>query len=60
MVDPFYEVNELFFEALVGTDIEAAAEQSVEGIVEILLGFFDFASLVVGEAGLVFLFDARD
>ncbi len=47
-------------QAIVGAYVEIAAQQRVDGSVEILFGLFGFARVIVGEAVLVFLFNARD
>jgi len=60
LVDARHDSIEFFAQALVGADVEVAAQQRVKGAVKILLGGVGVACLIVGEASLIFLFDADD
>ena len=57
---PSSNAVEFVLEAVVGLEIESAAQELVEGGVEILLGGFEVAGAIVVLACLVFLFYAGD
>ena len=59
-VDAGDHVVEFLLQAVVGADIEIAAQQRVQSIVEILLSIFGLAGLLVGQSRLVFLFSPGD
>ncbi len=59
-VDAGDDAVEFLLQALVGADVEIAAQQGVQSVVEILLGFVDLARLMVGQSSLVFLFGPGD
>ena len=56
IVHALNDAVEFFFEAGIGSDVKTAAQQGVEGGVEILLGVVRLAGMIVGESGLIFLF----
>ena len=60
LVDAVEDAVEFGFEAIVGLEVESAAEELVEGGVEVGLGGFEMAVAIVVLAGLVFFFDAGD
>ncbi len=60
VVDAVENAIEFGFEAIVRLEIEPAAEELVEGGVEVRLGGLEMAVAIVVLAGLVFLFDAGD
>ncbi len=51
---------EFLLQAIVGADVEIAAQQRIQRVVEILLGVVALAGLIVGQSGLVFLFGPGD
>src|SRR5579864_5768651 len=59
-VDPLNDAVEFILQALVGADVEIAAQQRVERVVEILLGLIRFACLLVGQPSFVFFFRTSD
>src|SRR5579864_1465121 len=60
LVDALDDAVKFFLKALVGADVEIAAQQRVEGVVEILLGLIRFARLLVGQPSFVFFFLSYD
>ena len=60
LVNGLDHLVELALQLLVVADIEVAGEQGVEGLVEVRLGGFQMAGLVVGLPGGVLLFGLGD
>src|SRR5579862_465401 len=60
VVDSVEQTVEFVLKPVVGFQVKSAAEKLVEGVVEILLGGFEVAILIVLLAGLIFLLDAGD
>ncbi len=59
-IDAIENAVQFFFQAIVGAEVEPAAQQLVEGGIEILLGGFQVSGAVVLLPGLIFLFDTCD
>ena len=60
LVDTFDHAVEFLLQAIVGADVQVTVQQSIQSIVEVLLGGFGVARLIVGQASLVFLFGPGD
>src|SRR6266536_5578289 len=60
LVYPGNNTVEFFLQAIVGANVQIAAKQRIERIVETLLGFVRLTSLMLSQARLIFLFGASD
>ena len=52
LIDALHHAVEFLLQAIVGADVQVAVQQSVESIIEVLLGGVGIAGLIVGQPGL--------